>query len=137
MKIKVTRKRSPLAKAFAEPPSVQEEVEFRKLMVVEELLQFMKRHDLKRTDLAERMGVRPSRITAMLDGTSNLTIETLVRAGRAVGAELQQTFVSKGRTAHWFEADLADSPTQTPRKRRKASARKNSQAKPRRKAASR
>lgn len=111
MKIKVTKTRNPLAKAFAEPPSLEEEVEFKKLTIVEELLQFMKRHGLKRTELAERMDVPPSRITKMLDGTGNLTIETLVRAGRAVGADLQQTFVSQGQKGQWvgFEpTDLID-----------------------------
>jgi plasmid maintenance system antidote protein VapI len=47
------------------------------------------------------MGVGPSRITAMLSGDSNLTIDTLVRAGRAVGADLMQTFVPQGEKGRW------------------------------------
>jgi plasmid maintenance system antidote protein VapI len=69
--------------------------------VVEELLQFMKREGINRSELAERMGVGPSRITAMLSGDSNLTIDTLVRAGRAVGADLMQTFVPQGEKGRW------------------------------------
>ena len=101
MKILRTHNKSALATAFAEEPSIEEEVELQKLTVVEELLQFLRRNGIKRSELAERMGVRPSRITAMLNGSSNLTIETLIRAGRAVGADLKQTFVPAGDKGHW------------------------------------
>ena len=82
----------PLVKAFAEPFSLESEIEFCKLEAVEELLQFMKREGINRSELAGRMGVPPSRITKMLDGSENLTIATLVRAGRAVGGELKIRF---------------------------------------------
>lgn len=82
----------PLVQAFAEPLSLEGEIEFCKLEAVEELLQFMKREGINRTELAGRMGVPPSRITKMLDGSENLTIATLVRAGRAVGGELKIRF---------------------------------------------
>lgn len=109
MKINIIHKKpSALAQAFAEPFSVEEEIGFRKLIVVEELLQFMKREGIKRTELAERMGVQPSRITAMLSGDSNLTIDTLVRAGRAVGADLHQTFAPQGKKVRWTCYDPAD-----------------------------
>jgi transcriptional regulator with XRE-family HTH domain len=110
MKIKIIRskKQSPLAKAFAEPLSLDSEVEFRKLIVVEELLQFMKREGINRSELAARMEVPPSRITKMLSGDSNLTIDTLVRAGRAVGADLHQTFAPEGKKVRWTSYDPAD-----------------------------
>ena len=82
----------PLVKAFAEPFSLESEIEFCKLEAVEELLQFMKREGINRSELAERMGVPPSRITRLLNGSENLTIATLVRAGRAVGGELKIRF---------------------------------------------
>lgn len=82
----------PLVKAFAEPFSLESEIEFCKLEAVEELLQFMKREGINRGELAERMGVPPSRITRLLNGSENLTIATLVRAGRAVGGELKIRF---------------------------------------------
>ncbi|MFM2198809.1 MAG: helix-turn-helix protein [Verrucomicrobiota bacterium] len=110
MKIKIIRsnKQSPLAKAFAEPLSLESEIEFRKLIVVEELLQFMKREGINRTELADRMGVPPSRITKMLSGDSNLTIDTLVRAGRSVGADLHQTFAPAGKKVRWTSYDPAE-----------------------------
>ena len=103
MKAKVitSKNQSLLADAFAAPYTIEEEAEYKKLMIVEDLLQLMKQQSINRTELARRMGVPNSRITAMLNGTNNFTIETLVRAGHAVGAELQQTFVPiKKSTRH-------------------------------------
>ena len=102
MKVSMIKAPCPLADAFAESIStIESQVEICKLTIVEELLQFMKCEGISRSELAERMGVRPSRITAMLSGDSNLTIDTLVRAGRAVGADLVQTFVPQGQKGHW------------------------------------
>ncbi len=110
MNIKIVKKKSPLADAFAKSiKTVEAQVEIRKLEIVEELLQFMKREGINRSELADRMGVGPSRITAMLNGTSNLTIDTLVRAGLAVGADLAQTFVPQGHKGHWVSAQKVQS----------------------------
>ena len=105
MKIIRTKVKNPLAEDFAKPASIEEEIEFRKLIVVEELLQFMKREGINRSELAARMEVPPSRITKMLSGDSNLTIDTLVRAGRAVGADLHQTFAPVGKKVRWTSYD--------------------------------
>lgn len=103
MNIKITKAHDPLAKAFARSiATIEAQVEIQKLTVVEELLQFMKRQGINRSELAERMGVGPSRITKILSGDENLTIDTLVRAGRAVGADLAQTFVPQGQKGHWI-----------------------------------
>lgn len=109
MKIRITRKTdSPLARAFAEPLPIDSEIDHRKITVIEELLQFMKREGIKRGELAARMGVPPSRVTKILEGSENLTIATLVRAGRAVGAELHQTFAPAGKKVRWTSYDPAD-----------------------------
>ncbi|GAA5484316.1 helix-turn-helix transcriptional regulator [Haloferula sargassicola] len=99
MKIIITKgdPEDPLVKAFSEPASLEAEIEFCKLEAVEELLQFMKREGINRSELAERMGVPPSRITKLLNGSENLTIATLVRAGRSVGAELKIRFQSAAK----------------------------------------
>jgi plasmid maintenance system antidote protein VapI len=101
----------PLVKSFAEPFSLECEIEFCKLEAVEELLQFMKREGINRSELAERMGVPPSRITKMLDGSENLTIATLVRAGRAVGGELKISFQPAKKAS---AAVTSDAQTQAP-----------------------
>lgn len=109
MKIIRTKEKNPLAESFAIPFNLEQEIEYRKLIAVEELLQFMKREGINRSELAERMGVGPSRITAMLSGDSNLTIDTLVRAGRAVGADLAQTFIPLGQKGHWVASSTIKS----------------------------
>lgn len=102
MNIQIIKKQDPLAEAFAKSlKSIESKVERQKLTIVEELLQFMKRNGINRSELAARMQVPNSRITKMLSGDSNLTIDTLVRAGHAVGADLTQTFVPKGSMGHW------------------------------------
>jgi DNA-binding phage protein len=102
MNIQMIKERDPLAEAFAKSiASLDSQVEIRKLHIVEELLQFMKREGINRSELAQRLGLPPSRITKLLSGDSNLTIETLVRAGHAVGADLVQTFVPQGSKGHW------------------------------------
>lgn len=112
MNITIRKKANPLAKTFKEAlDSVEAEVELSKLAIVEELLQFMKQEGINRTELAKRMGVGPSRITAMLSGDGNLTIDTLVRAGRAVGGELKIRFQPAKKAS---TAVTPDAQTQAP-----------------------
>ena len=127
MKIRRIKRKTRLEKQFAEAIATTEaEVEYQKLMIVESLLRHMKRVGVSRSELAKRMNVGPSRITAMLNGSNNLTIETLVRAGRAVGADLQQTFVPSGQVTLPSISFLEEEPEKkTAKKSRKAvSARK-------------
>lgn len=118
MKIIITKgdPNDPLVKAFAEPFSLESEIEYCKLEAVEELLQFMKREGINRSELADRMGVPPSRITRLLNGSENLTIATLVRAGRAVGGELKIRFqpaktpVEKTKASETSVSKVAEDP---------------------------
>lgn len=103
MKITITKGDNPVSRLFAETPSIGSEAEYRKLMIVEELLTLMAEKGISRGELAKRMEVQPSRVTSILSGTNNFTIDTLVRAGRAVGADIELHFVpmkkDKGQTA--------------------------------------
>lgn len=104
MKIKITKPDKPteLQKLIAELPfDAASEAEFKGLMLVEELLTLMKEQGINRTQLAERMGIGSPRVTAMLNGSSNFKLETLIRAGHAVGATLQQTLIPEGMKGHW------------------------------------
>lgn len=105
MKIKYTRNTNPLAKLFAETPSIECEAEYKKLMIMENILHLMKEQGVSRSELASRMGIKPSRITAMMSGSNNFTIETLVRAGRALGSDLHQTFAPTGHKVRWSSYD--------------------------------
>lgn len=101
MKIEITKGRTPLADLFAAPLTPAGEADFHKLMFVEELLRLMKEQNISRVELARRMEVQPSRVTTMLSGTNNFTIETMVRAARAVGAEYRHGLAIPGKPVRW------------------------------------
>ena len=85
-----------MAELFQAPPSAESEATYRNLLITHRILELMEEKGVSRSELAARMGVQPSRVTAMLSWTGNLTIDTLVRAGMALDAELHQTFVPVG-----------------------------------------
>lgn len=94
--------KNPSAGHFPKTLSPEAEAVHRKLVITNRLIELMEAQGVSRSELAKRMGVQPSRVTAMLSGTSNLTIDTLVRAGMALGAELHQVFVPAGRQVRWI-----------------------------------
>ena len=98
---------NPFDELFDAIPSIESEAEYKKLMIMEEILRLMEAEGVNRSQLAERMGVKPSRITAMMSGGNNFTIETLVRAGRALGHDLHQTFAPMGHQVKWNSYDPA------------------------------
>jgi transcriptional regulator with XRE-family HTH domain len=92
---------NPYAPLFNQKLSIEAEAEFKKLSIMEELLQLMDQQQISRSELAKLMGVGPSRITSMLSAANNYTMETLVRAGRALGAEYVSHFVPAGHQVHF------------------------------------
>jgi transcriptional regulator with XRE-family HTH domain len=133
MKITYTRRKgdTPYAGLFSGPLSIEGEAEYRKQWIVDELLGLMEAQGITRGELARRMEVQPSRVTSILSGANNFTIETLVRAGRAVGADIELHFVpmkkgeTKGKTAKPKVAEapiskVAEDPTRYRAKRKGA-----------------
>lgn len=114
MKIKYVKGHNPYADLFSGPLSIEGEAEYRKQWIVHELLGLMEVQGITRAELARRMEVQPSRVTSILSGTNNFTIETLVRAGRAVGADIELHFVpareDHGQDAK-AETKVAENPT--------------------------
>lgn len=99
MKIKYVKGKNPFSGLFSGPLSIEGEAEYRKQWIVDELIGLMEDQGISRSELAKRMGVQPSRITSMMSGSNNFTIETLVRAGRAVGADIELHFVPRKNAA--------------------------------------
>lgn len=83
------------------PFDAASEAEFKGLMFVEQLLTLMKEQGMNRSQLAKKMGVGSPRVTAMLNGSSNFTLETLIRAGHAVGAKLEQALCPQDLKCKW------------------------------------
>ena len=86
---------------FSAPLSFSQAVEVKKLLIVEQILERMKALGLNRSKLAAKMEVSPARITTMMDGTNNFTIETLMRAADAVDGELALAIVPKDHHIKW------------------------------------
>lgn len=102
MKI-IIEKRPPDAvqEFFSAPLAFDQKVTVKKLLIVERLLERMKALGLNRTQLAAKMGVSSARVTTMMDGTNNFTIETLMRAADAVDADFEMTIVPKDHKIRW------------------------------------
>jgi transcriptional regulator with XRE-family HTH domain len=88
MKIRMRCRSSPPA-----PPTFDQEVTVKKPRIVGRLRERIKALGLNRIRLAAKMGFSSARVTAMMDGTSRLPIETLVRAAAAAdGPQASGTF---------------------------------------------
>ena len=96
MKIKITKNTSnPLQRALNAPLDFGQRVEREKLLTMEKILSRLELLGMKRKDLAKEMGVSSARITTMLDGKNNFTLETLMRAAEALGCDYQSCFKPK------------------------------------------
>jgi predicted XRE-type DNA-binding protein len=74
--------------------STEAEIERAKIEFTEELLAQMEAQRISRSELAKSLGVKPSRVTTLLRGANNFTLETMVRICRAIG----------GRYKHYIQA---------------------------------
>jgi len=102
MKIQITtQKPDDVQRFFSTPLSFSQKVVVKKLLIVEQILERMKALGLNRSKLAARMEISPARVTTMMDGTNNFTIETLMRVADAVDGELALTIVPKGHRINW------------------------------------
>lgn len=95
MKVPYKRRKgdNPFSGLFSGPLTIIGETEYRKQRIANELVGLMEAQGVSRSELAKRMEVQPSRVTSMLSGGNNFTIETLVRAGRALGSDIEIHFV--------------------------------------------
>lgn len=79
------------------------------LAFTEELVAHMERENISRAELARRLGTEPPYITKILRGTTNFTLNSMVRIAHAVGCEMQTHLQPEGAQTQWF--DLLDAPT--------------------------
>lgn len=69
----------------------------------EEITARMGTLDMKKTELAARLKVKPAFITKLLSGSNNFTIETMVKTSRALDADLRVHLQPRGSTSQWFD----------------------------------
>ena len=101
----VTQKNSTVQEFFSKELNFKQRVEKKKLQIAGMICKQMEKLGLSRTKLAEDMGIQPSRVTAMLDGTQNLTIETIMRASEALDQRFECTMIPKEHVLSWRSCD--------------------------------
>lgn len=83
-----------------------------KIEFAEEMLRRMEQEGVSRAELARRMGTSPAYVTKILRGTTNFTLESMVRVSRALKSDLLVHMSPEGARTHWFdEITFAVQPT--------------------------
>lgn len=100
----MSKKTKSLAELFREAAaSLAFEVDSAKLDFTDEMLALMEAQKVSRSELAARLGVKPARITALLRGDNNFTLETMIRICRALGVKYSHHVGAPGSKTHWFD----------------------------------
>ena len=73
------------------------------LEFVEDVIGRMEQLDMSRSELASKIDVSPAYITKILRGTTNFTLQSMVRISRAVGCELRTHLQPEGMQSQWFD----------------------------------
>ena len=68
----------------------------------------MQRRDVNKSELARLIETSPAYITKILRGSTNFTLETMVKLVRALEGELHVRACAKEDNAHWFHAIRSD-----------------------------
>ncbi len=71
----------------------------------------MQRRGVNKSELARRIGTSPAYITKILRGSTNFTLETMVKLVRSLDGELHVRACAKEDNAHWFHAIQSRQPT--------------------------
>lgn len=90
--------------------------EHAKLDFAMDLERLMDRQQLRKLDIATRLGTSPSYITKVMRGDANLTIDSMVRLARAVGGTLHLHIASQEAKVRWFDVLAHSSPNPYPEK---------------------
>lgn len=83
-------------------------VEAAKLDFALELKRMMDHGEIKNFQLAESLGVSSPMVSKLLRGDANVTIETMVKASKAVGGEIFVKIVRNNCTPRLFEVAKAE-----------------------------
>lgn len=91
-------------------------LETAKLEFTEGLVALMEKQGVTQSDLAKRIGVSPAYITKILRGTTNFTLDTMVKIATALEAEYCCHLQPAGARTQWFEVidGYAPAPTFKP-----------------------
>lgn len=69
----------------------------------EELVERMDAEGVSRAELARRIKCSPAYVTKILRGTTNFTLDSMVRVALALGCELRTHLQPQGTHCQWFD----------------------------------
>jgi transcriptional regulator with XRE-family HTH domain len=75
------------------------------LDITEQIARTMLAQDVKRSELAERLGVSRSYITKVMEGRPNLTVHSLVRVALALDCDLGISLRPRSNLRWWQDSD--------------------------------
>lgn len=78
-------------------------VERASLEFTEEVIARMEALGISRAELARRLGTSPAYITKLLRGTTNFTLDTMIRIARILGCTLRTHLQPDGTRSQWFD----------------------------------
>lgn len=78
-------------------------LETAKVEFTEGVVTLMERHGITQSELAKRIDVSPAYITKILRGTTNFTLDTMVKISSALDAEYCSHLQPAGHRTQWFE----------------------------------
>ena len=73
------------------------------LEFTEDMVNRMEEQGVSRSELARRIGVSPAYITKILRGSTNFTLDTMVKVARALDCELRCHLQPDGAETRWFD----------------------------------
>lgn len=78
------------------------------LHFTEELVAMMEKRQVSRSGLAEKLRFTPAYVTKVLRGGENLTVLTMTKLARGVGAELRLHLAPAGTQTYWSDSAVTD-----------------------------
>ena len=69
----------------------------------EDVVRTMQAQNLTKSALAAKLGTSPAYVTKVLSGSTNFTLETMVRIAKALDAELRVHLQPSGAFSQWFD----------------------------------
>lgn len=73
------------------------------LDITEEIVARMECMGVTRADLARRLKCEPAYVTKILRGSTNFTLETLVKIADVLGCRMRTHLQPEGTRTHWFD----------------------------------
>ncbi|MBC8876063.1 MAG: helix-turn-helix transcriptional regulator [Planctomycetes bacterium] len=73
------------------------------LEFTEDVIGRMEQLNMSRSELASKIDASPAYVTKILRGSTNFTLQSMVRIGRAIGCELRTHLQPEGMQSRWFD----------------------------------